>query len=459
MIACHAKALGSLSDTLADFLHAKDVRLLAVSVVEEELRAGVLSLVRAHELHPACGRGVIVLETPFDENAPGWDERASEIRAHHGLRREVMARAGDTLAELGPAPRAQGLEGFGATVKQLQRTAAPPLDGWILVLAPGRIGDEAGFQDAVRMLFAASGLQDLRWITVEPGKLVTQPLVASLGKAATSHRVAVDPAERDRQWEDLVRAMAEAPPDGAPQAAMGGAWPKGVVPPPRPDAPDTDLGPGEGPLSPAQAARLRELVLRAALAARRDDGKDEAIVSQREASALCLARGLEREGLMLEITLGTYHQRYREEPAALDVWRDVVVRAEKAEIHDVAATALLASAAVHRIGGRAEQALEGYSAAAAHARRAGEPRLVAIEALRMTGEVALELGKTDVAFQALRDAVSLAEDRPPAEIRASSAAEAARMLADQYRRAGRATEAEALLDQANHFEGGASRAS
>jgi hypothetical protein len=345
----------------------------------------------------------------------------------------------------------------------MRRALGALVDGITVVLAPGRVSDTNAWRRDIETLVTAKDLGEIRWIAVtEETKL--GPLLDRLGPRAMRVELSVDERRSNEELAAMMDAAAAAPSGAHPFALVGAAWPRGVSPPrrarERPVLEDSDElvrtldDPAHATLVGPGGTTLRNLIFRAALAARRADGKNEALATQRKACAFCAERGLERELGMLSVALATYHQRFGEEREAIAVLESTAARATQHGVMDIAATADLTRGSLLRALGAKMDALTAYRRAAIRGAGSAAPLLVVIEARRLSAEMAQELALGDVARTELEAAVQAAAKGPGAQVAATSAGECARMLAQLYRTAGLPERALALMDLANDFERG-----
>lgn len=461
MIGEYKRTLTALADQLGYFLRAREVRLLEL-VVPADLRRAALQLVVEHELHPESGHAFVAVEAPCDEKDAGWTARTRELRAHHDHRKAWMEKHAQPLPPLEPI-LAGGIAGFAQQLVAMRRALGALVDGITVVLAPRRVSDTDQWRRDLEALVTAKDLGEIRWIAASEETRLG-PLLDRLGPRAMRVELSVDERRSHEELAAMMDAAAAAPSGAHPFAIVGAAWPRGVIPPrrvrERPVSTDSDelvrslddgahatlVGPG--------GTTLRNLIFRAALAARRDDGKDEALTTQREACAFCAERGLERELGMLSVALATYHQRFGEEREAIAVLESTAARAMQHGVLDIAATADLTRGSLLRALGAKLDALTAYRRAAVRGTGSPAPLLVVIEARRLSAEMAQELALADVARTELEAAVQAAASGPGAEVAATTAGECARMLAQIYRSAGLPERALALMDLANTFERG-----
>jgi hypothetical protein len=344
-----------------------------------------------------------------------------------------MAKEGYRLEALPPLPH--GANALGALAEQLAQCLdaqrhVPELTGLVLILAPTVLEGRSAFADGIRALLRIPSLGSVRVVVVEPADGPAKPLFADLGEAAMHVEAIVDPAIHREEQLALLAAAAAAKTGATPEVSAGYAGPKDVTAPPRAgkpprDAPlppetqtllDKELG-SMAALLGASGALLRQRVLGAALAIQEQRFGD-AIRLQTEAHGQCARAGLTRIACVLQMTLAAYLLHAGERKRAR--------------------TAFEASA-------------RHYAAAGYAAERAGIA-LLAIEAFRTAGQIALRGGTEKGAVAMWTHALGIASKAEPEVTAASSAPIAARALAKILQGYGSYASAESLLAQADDFE-------
>jgi tetratricopeptide (TPR) repeat protein len=326
------------------------------------------------------------------------------------------------------------------------------------VLAPTVVQQVEAWDQVVTALVTRPDLGGVRWIVVDLDHDTADGLAGELGTRAMSSTCKIDDDALLRDLETHV-ALLEAAPAGAPgPACVGAAWPKGVLPPTR--------GKGEpmpavevareleaAGLSPALAGdvgpKLKLHIMRGALALRRGDAA-RAVDEQRAASKLCAAAGLVDAALLLRMTIAGYLMHAGAPRLARDEFAAVASTAKAGRNWSLAAQALLGLGALLALERRPGEAATAYREAAQLAELAGIT-VLAIEAWRMTGQLALDHGSEADANTAWRRAIALADSDLPVSA-LSSAPQTARALAAVCRRRGRIAEAQALEAQSLQFE-------
>ncbi|HEY2517784.1 MAG TPA: hypothetical protein VGI39_43240 [Polyangiaceae bacterium] len=447
-----------LSEDLTFFVRAREVRLFNVVTCVEDRRV-VLTQVALAEGHGFNQSPFFVLEDGHAPDEEGWDARAERMRVIHEERRAAMAGGEVALPPLPPLLHADhGRVTFARQCAQVAGTySMAPFEGVVVVLAPARMAEPAAFEAAVRDYLASPHLRDVRFVVVDLDESSVARLLEELGEEQVLRvRCAVDRAAlREEQEQQLARA-ASAPAGAGLYAPLGGVGPR-VAPPPRVDAPPpplpaselaTVLG-GAAPLAGEVGEEIRKRVFGAAHALQRGRG-EEAIAHQRAAVDRCFALGLEREGCLLEVVLGAYYVRAGEPRRAREVYERAAARAERIDL-TLAAQAYLGLGAVLAVEREAKDSTLAYARAGEIAESAGE-RLVAVEAFRLAGQVALEAHAPTLAMSMWQRGLAVAEEIPATAVAMSSAPATARALAAACERRGLRAQARSLLEQADRFE-------
>ncbi len=448
------------------FARAQELRLLSVRS-SGELRKVAASHLQRLEFHADNRSPWVVLEEPWTAEDDGWQARANRLAEDWERRRQAFAKEGIAL----PAVVAQGEGGARARPPSGGRAAGPearllpfvqaasdvlgaarePLRGLVLVLAPSSVEQGAALEAELEVLLAVERLAACRWVLVL-GDDVAPPrrLLEKLGAAALECDARVDPAAVERDAEALA----------TPDVRAGLAGPRGVKPPRRVDDPaelppeqrDAELRKaGVDPRYLDEAPQLRARVVGAALAMKRGQGA-EAVRLQREARDLADGLGLHPVKVICQIALASYLSGLGHEAEALRELEAAALHAKARALPVQESQAQLALGLLHALGRRRPQATEAY-VRAARAAEAGESPLIAIEAWRLAGQLALEGKLPGPATTAFKEAIRVAEGAEPAVARVSSAPEAARALAVLCRRHGLAAQAESLEAQARAMEG------
>jgi hypothetical protein len=228
-------------------------------------------------------------------------------------------------------------------------------------------------------------------------------------------------------------------------AASAGLAAPAVAPPPHPSDPPPDragVKPGKDAPDTPNADVLKSPLgpfLKGVDAMRAGD-LDGAITLQQAARERCLARGEIPEAVEMELLLATYAVqalgagKARLRPA-LEVLKRAVARAEEAGLLMLGAKASIMLGLVARLADDGRLAGGSFLRAADLATEAGgTARVLAIEALRLAGELAVGAGLEQRAVALWQEALDHTVAMPRAEAEATSAPECAQALARLLRK-------------------------
>jgi tetratricopeptide (TPR) repeat protein len=445
-----SRALRRLQEEGAWFARAKEVRLLWL-VADTAGRTSVLGLVERLEHHADNRSPFVVLDDPWSGPDRGATARSERFAERFAAKADSLRQAGIEVGAFAAAGAHAGLEGLGARLALAAAALHPPLAGLVVVLAPPRIDAPEAFLADVHALVTARGLEAVRWIVVEADSEHLAPLAAELGdELALSVNARFDEATQQR---DLAAIAGPPPLPGAPLVApfpwgpwsSGGAMP-GVAPPRRNDdgaAPSDEQLRANG-LEPRYvkggAQRLKQLMLGAALALRQQRSSD-AIELQTRAADLCDELGLHEPHATQRLVLAGYLLAASERAAARAQYERVAALARQEKLAAREVQAELGLGMLDAIEQR-PSALGHYARAAGVAEAAGTLPL-AIECRRMAGQCANDAGAHEQASEHWQHALALSDRLPPDALRATSAADIARLLAQifaAYGEGGRAAE-------------------
>jgi tetratricopeptide (TPR) repeat protein len=446
--------LNSLHEDGSWFARAHELRLWLVRC-DANVRKPAITLVPKLEFHADNHSAWPVLIDAHTLADDGWQVRANALAVDWARRVEAFAKEGVVQKPVVASIGSTGFAGFRATLAAVLAAMAEPLKGLVVVLAPTIVEQAELFEAGLLQLIADPGLQRARWVVVVD---VDVPLTRALVDALADDRrligeYRVDDAEQKR---DLAAMLQPADP-----ARFGTAFPVGVEPPRRIDAPP--------PLPPAQkeaalraagidpamltaAPQIRASLLGAALAMK--DGKPrEAIGQQRAARDLCGAVGLVEMQVITRVGLASYLSGLDQRDEAKRELVEATKQARANGLLRAESQAHLALGLLHGLDRAYPAAIQSYVDAANTAEAGKEPTL-AIESWRMAGQLSAQIGQDDVAADALRQALRVATGEPADVQKVSSASEAARQLAVLCERHGMAAQAASLYDQADAIEAG-----
>ncbi len=374
----------SLVAAVAGFLRDEGCRVLHV-LVDPEMRRAAIDVVMAQEFRPTNASPFVLVEQPHTRADAGWAARTAALRQQHEARRVGHE---STIAALPVAPSGRDDRGtFALQLQQLLQATPEHAEGLVVVLAPTQIEAEAELTGALDLLTGRSDLASIRWIAIEAdGDRLRAWIDAKRGRRVDMRR---SPAAIDAEIAALV--------DDRPAAA-----PRGVVPPVRPDVPDRTPD--------ADGLRRREigrLSLQASLAASRGQGA-QAVDAQRRARDLATEAGWTVDAITMEIALGSHLVGAGAMQEAEASFQRAIASANEHAMHDKAVTAGFGLAATRALRGQKHEALVAYADAAIAADKSGSRALV-IEANRIAGQTALDLGLRAQASAFLEKAAGLAD--------------------------------------------------
>ena len=231
-----AKPLRRLDDDAAWFARATETKLLHVTCSADLRAAALKTLAGAIEFHPDNRSPFLVLEDAWTNDEPGWRTRSQRMVEAWEGRVRVLSEHGIELGSMsGQRPGSpNALGAFGGWLHLLLQALRPPLEGLVLVLAPARIEDSAAFESEVIELVRRAELAKARWVIVDMQEAALELLHAELGERAIHCECVRDDEAFAR---DLNALMASVDPELPSPARAGAAWPRGVIPPPRPGEP------------------------------------------------------------------------------------------------------------------------------------------------------------------------------------------------------------------------------
>jgi len=457
-----------LDKDLTWFIKRPQIRVLHVETSGTE-RPVVMEQVAMAEGHGHNKSPFFVLEDAHTKNDDGWAARAKRVVAIHEARRELLAKEEYALDPVTTV--AESKSSLIETAWYLERCLKAQrevavLDGLVVVLAPSVLEKAKDFAENIVSLVRTPSLASVRYIVVELGDELVKPLMKSLGEAVMSTECIVDASYSRQEQNEALAGVADAPEGVSPEASAGFAAPKDVVAPPCFGKParDVPLSPEASEfltnnLGPAAAllgeggARLRRRVAGAALAMQ-ESRFDDALKLQSEAVKQCADAGLVQHAYILEFTLATYLFHAGDKKQSRATFESVASRAEAAGLTDVAIQALLGLGAALAIGKDFKESMRRYTHAASLAEKLQSP-VLAIEAYRTAGQIALREHAEKAAVMAWTRALAIAKASPPQDVAHSSAATVARALAKVMQSNGSLAAANSLLAQADEYEAAA----
>lgn len=462
-----AKPLRRLDEDAAWFARATELSVLHVTCSGDLRGAALKTLVGAIEFHPDGRSPVIVLEDSWSTAERGWRVRAQRMVEDWEGRVRVLAEEGielGTLAGRGPAST-EPHAAFGGWLNLVLQAVRAPLEGLVVLLAPAKIEDTAEFEREMLELIRQPELASARWVIMDMQEASLDALHEELGERALRCTCVRD---EDAAAGDLEALAASVDPELTGPGRAGAAWPRGVIPPPRvgEPAPPTEqeqeaiaielAAAGVNPvLVGPEGARMRQHMLSAAAQLKRGEGR-RAVDHQAEACRIAYESGAEREALIQHLVLAGYKLAAGMESEAYADYQSAAQRASEWGCAMEHAQASLALALLEARYGRHVEAAAHYANGAAAA-LAADARALAIECWRLAGQMAAEAGLDERAGECFHGAIELAEDSEPNIAKSSSAATAARQLAERLRARGLGPQADSLEHTANRLEAGMPR--
>ncbi|MCH9681443.1 MAG: hypothetical protein K0V04_08420 [Deltaproteobacteria bacterium] len=436
------------------FSRAHEVRLWVVRH-DENLRSSVLTLLPKLEFHADNRCAWPLLPDAHTKADPGWQIRANRLADDWSARVEAFAKEEVEQSPVVAASEPSGLDAFRTTAAAILEAMAPPLEGLVIVLAPTVVEQAAALEASLTGLMGDPALQRCRFVlAIDHEVPLPRTLLDALGPdRAQTTLCRVDPNAQKRDLDAMV--------GGSDPTQLGMAGPVGVTPPPRVDDPpplpkeERDEALRVEGIEPALVDRgpeIRVQVLQASIAMKEGRGPD-AIGHQRQARDLCVDVGQPELWVIMQITLASYLSGLEQRAPAKRELQLAIDGAHEHELGRLEAQGHLAMGMLHALGDDPAAAVRSYTEAGRVAEAADE-RVLAIEAWRTAGQLAASRRQDDAAAHALVQALRLASGTPPADLKDSSAPEAARQLAAIYERRGMAAQAASLHVQADAMERG-----
>ncbi len=453
----HRDSLSRIHEAMQWFLVAEELRLLHV-VVSQDMRLATLEQIGLSEHSSLNTRPFAVLEAPVEEDDDGWALRATELRDDWEQLRELYAGSEPTvtLPALAEPLESAGLVAFGGELRWMLEHLPEPAAGLTVVLAPLWVRAPQVWLEGLRALVAQRGLEGARFVVVETDEALIAPLTEELGERADALDARLDAGAAQADLNTLIDNIASAP-AGAGGARLSGMAGPSVAPPRRwnagPQLEPEDAGrlyfDAELPSGLSDQARVQELkvlILRAGQAAQAGD-PGRAIPLQRQAVSRAVDIGLDREAIVLQLALGSYHLQAGDPKGAEQLYEQARTVALSDMHADMAVQAQLALAAAQLLDKRPLEAAVSYLWAGRLSADTSQS-VLGIEAYRLAGQIYANEGRVEEAGDAWRQALDFADAASEDERKASSAAEAAEQLAAHCRAQGLCEQAAALDAQA-----------
>lgn len=436
------------------FARAHELRFWLVRH-DQNLRGPVLTLLPKLEFHADNASAWPVLPDPHTRADRGWQRRANRLVEDWQRRVEAFSKVGIEQGHVVAVQSRRGLDAFRAVAAAIGKCTVEPLRGLVVVLAPMIVEEPAALESALTELMGDLELQHCRWVlALDLDAPPPRVLLDALGPERSLTTVCrVDQAQQKRDLSAML--------DGSDPARFGMAGPVGVTPLRRVDDPPslpqeqrdaalrTD---GIEPVLLDRAPLVRVKALQASIAMSEGRGP-EAVQRQREARDLCADLGQPELWVILQVTLASYVSAAGQRGLAKRELRLAIERAAAHGLGRLHAQSLLALGMLHALDREPVEAVRAYTEAAQVAEQAGE-LILAVESWRTAGQLAAAQGHEQSAASALQRALLLASEAPPADVKGSSAPEAARQLATIYERRGMGAQAASLHVQADAMERG-----
>jgi len=277
-------------------------------------------------------------------------------------------------------------------------------------------------------------------------------VLARLGDRGLRGECIPDPKQQQKDFAALL--------DGPP-TMIGRAGPRGIAPPrrihERPPMPPEERAAalratGINPDYCEKAPELQHLILAAAVAMK--NGEYEKAVRHQEAAAdLAFSLEVFDVAVLCRVALGSYLTASGRRDEALLVLKTAAELAHERGFALQEAQAHLGIGLLLGLARRYEDSADAYSMSARRA-EAANVQVLAIEAWRMAGQVALQIPDRDKACQSFREAIRVAEASEVEAVKDSTASEAARKLAEICDHLGMPDQANSLLAEAAAMEQG-----
>ena len=451
-----------LRSDAAWFARATELRLLHVSTTGD-LGAPATKLCAGQEYHADNKSLFFTLEEESLLADDGWYSRTQTLRKQYGAIREAQAKVGIQIGELSPSTkRSPPVAEFAGVLAEIVQALSQPIAGVVVVLSPRRVEVGSQFPNELRSLIATPGLRKVRWIVIERDVYVARDLVQELAPLSLQSEWF-----RDERAEKADLAALIGPIDsslGLPGVDFKmPAWqPPGAGPdveaPPRKDAPAPpsaeDLKAqglsAEFVLGGGQA--LQKLLLGAALAMKEGRPAD-AVRMQTTAADLCGRLSMPKAQILNTLILGSYFLAAQAPDQARQSYQQARTQAAAQQMKDEEVHANLSLGMLDAMQGKPQDAMAHYSSAGEIAEASGNHAL-AIESFRTAGQLAFGLNAQDAALHSWLRALNIASKMPPAEVKGTSASEAARGVATICRARGQNSEAVAFEERGYRLQHG-----
>lgn len=472
-----SEPLNQLLEDGSWFARAHEIKLFVVRT-SGDIRKTALKLLSGLEFHADNFSPWVLLEDPSTNENDGWQYRSNRLVKNWERRREAFAKEGTTLPEVevivgqdvppitdlslsnfhSTMVRSPSLAVFYHTSKEVIGALPSLLKGLVFIMAPSMVNDPEKLEEELEVLLSSQDLDTCRIALVLDNNIQPpQRLLDLLGDRGLLCECIVNP----KKYEEDLRGMLASENDEGESAVSAGAWPRGVAPPKRIDAPpeapkeERDaalLKAGINPEFLDQAPLFRKLIIGAALALK-EGNESEAIRMQAKATTLCSHLEMHELQIICQITLANYLSGIGQTDIAIQELEDAVSCAAQHKLPNVQSQAYLALGLLHALDEQHTESVMDY-ARAARAAELAKIEALAIEAWRMAGQMALQIGDEEKAIYSFKEAIRLAGDVDEQTLQSSSAPEAARQFATFCKARGLDVQANSLFEQADQMEQG-----
>jgi tetratricopeptide (TPR) repeat protein len=455
-------ALTKLHEDLSWFARAQEVELLVIRTTGD-LRKTVVELLPMLEFHNDNRSPWVLFEDAHLAEDRGWQVRANRLLKDWERRREAFMK--ERSIDMPPAvfhtdPPPSGRASlrppapyrpFEATLAAVLRALREPYDGSLVaIFAPTILDDVESFGAELWELMIADALRPARWILVIDSSQQAPSIVQRMGQYAIVCDCIPNPDQQSKDFAALIAAP-----------SIGRAGPRTAVRPKRIDDPPP-IPPeirekvlreaGVDPQYLEKAPELGKLLLGAALAMKEGRGK-EAIEMQRRARDLCVQLSLREPQVLCQVALASYLSGLGLREQAIAELRSAIEQAKTYQLGLQEAQARLALGLIYALEKRFVDAAREYAECARRAEAVNVP-LIAIEAWRLAGQIAIAVGSEAQAAACFQEAIRIASGSTVDVVQISSAPEAARALALRCQEKGLRAQAESLYTQADAMERG-----
>lgn len=467
----YSDPLNRLFEDCAWFSRAHEVRLLIIRA-SDELRSSVLKLLPGFECHADNFSPWIIFEDAYTKENDGWIFRSNRLTEDWEIRRKAFAKEGIVLGEVTALNieeeqdirtsilpmlgfnnhEIKPLDIFFHTVKLVLNAIQKPLDGLVVVLAPGIIEKPKKFFKEFSGLIDNHDIEQCRFIIVINEQTpFPQDYIEKNNEYAMVCDCTIDQEQKSKDIKSIIEST----------GSDIGAWPQGVKPPKRindiqsESTDEMDKILKESGINPQYldlAPKIQKLVFGAAMAMSEGDA-DKGIKQQTEARDLAMKLEMHELTVILQITLANYLSACKLYNEALEHLQDAVSYSETHELPKAKSQAHLASGLLFGIVKQYDYASIEY-VESARAAEIAKIEMLAIESWRLAGQMAMKARNRKDAIAYFKESIRVTQGTEADVVKMSSASEAARQLAKLLMKRGMVEQAQSLYDDADHMEAG-----